>query len=106
MAMRTCSEVAGHCTMAGCASRCQIYLRANDTDPSVKLQATDAPLVNISAGDYNIGLFQHEDATRRGGGRSIHTGRTRKMDTGLVVGRCVPSAAPLCSLSRPAAPSF
>ena len=71
MSMRTCSEVAGDCTMAGCASRCQIYLRANDTDPSTKLQASGAPLVNISVGDYNIGLFQHEDATRKGGGMMI-----------------------------------
>jgi hypothetical protein len=48
-----------------CASRCQVYLRANDTDPSRKLRASGASVMlsNISKGDYNIGLFQPEGAT-------------------------------------------
>ena len=65
MRMRTCADlVAGassNCTMDDCASKCQVYLRAFvDTDPSIKLEAAFAPLVNITTGDYNIGLFSIE----------------------------------------------
>ena len=62
-----------------CASRCQIYLRANDTDPSRKLQASGAGgmLLNISKGDYNIGLFQTEavagvETDEEGEGRDLN----------------------------------
>jgi len=76
MRMRTCSEVQGVCNMTQCASRCQAYIRMADKGAAIsdKLRAAKAhPLLNISAGDYNVGVFSYA-ASETGGQQSAAGG--------------------------------
>eukprot|EP01051_Picozoa_sp_SAG22_P011669 SAG22_NODE_1145_length_5374_cov_15.659526_2_plen_481_part_00 len=71
MQLRTCSVMANgsssRCTMGGCASRCQLYLRATaDWNRSQPLVAPPSlrgwPVANLAPGDYNLALFEKEGA--------------------------------------------